>query len=103
MEINGLKYLHLKKVIFMKAMRKIVIKVGTSALTQGTQKLSRRYMLGLVQQIVHLQNLGLEIILVSSGAVTTGRDLLNSEADQSLPSKQTFASIGQVRLMQVWS
>ncbi|MGC1879345.1 MAG: glutamate 5-kinase [Rhabdochlamydiaceae bacterium] len=87
----------------MKAMRKIVIKVGTSALTQGTQKLSRRYMLGLVQQIVHLQSQGLELILVSSGAIATGRDLLTSETDQSLPSKQTFASIGQVRLMQVWS
>ncbi len=83
----------------MKAMHRIVIKVGTSTLTQGTQKLSRRTMLGLVQQIAHLQTQGLEIILVSSGAVATGRDLLNSD----LPSKQTFASIGQVKLMQVWS
>jgi glutamate 5-kinase len=88
----------------MKAMRKIVIKVGTSTLTQGTQKLSRRSMLGLVQQIAHLQNRGLELILVSSGAVATGRDLLNSDKmDPHLPSKQTFASIGQVKLMQVWT
>jgi len=88
----------------MKAMRKIVIKVGTSTLTQGTQKLSRRYMLGLVQQIAHLQSQGLELILVSSGAIATGRDLLSSDKmDQLLPSKQTFASIGQVKLMQVWS
>jgi glutamate 5-kinase len=88
----------------MKALHKIVIKVGTSTLTQGTQKLSRRYMLGLVQQIAHLQGQGLELILVSSGAVATGRDLLSSDKmDQSLPSKQTFASIGQVKLMQVWS
>jgi glutamate 5-kinase len=55
-------------------------------------------MLGLVQQIVHLQGQGLELILVSSGAVATGRDLLGS-----LSSKQTFASIGQVKLMQIWS
>jgi glutamate 5-kinase len=88
----------------MQAMRKIVIKVGTSTLTQGTQKLSRRYMLGLVQQIAHLQSQGLELILVSSGAIATGRDLLNSDkTNPSLPSKQTFASIGQVKLMQVWS
>ena len=59
----------------MKAMRKIVIKVGTSTLTQGTQKLSRRYMLGLVQQIAHLQSQGLQLILVSSGAVATGKEL----------------------------
>lgn len=80
-------------------MRKIIIKVGTSTLTQGSQILSRRYMLGLVQQIAQLQSQGLQLILVSSGAVATGRGLLNS----TLPSKQTFASVGQVRLMQVWS
>jgi glutamate 5-kinase len=67
------KYFCLKKLgLFMKAMRKIVIKVGTSTLTQGTQKLSRRYMLGLVQQIAHLQSQDLELILVSSGAIATG-------------------------------
>ena len=88
----------------MKAMQKIVIKVGTSTLTQGSQKLSRRFMLGLVQQIADLKSQGLEIILVSSGAVAAGKDLLNSDkAEQSQPSKQTLASIGQVKLMQVWS
>ncbi len=88
----------------MNAMRKIVVKVGTSTLMQGTRKLSRRYMLGLVQQIAHLQNQGLQLLLVSSGAIATGRELLGSMGvDQSLPSKQTFASIGQVKLMLVWS
>jgi glutamate 5-kinase len=70
----------------MKAMQKIVIKVGTSTLTQGTQKLSKRYMLSLVQQIVYLHSQNLELLLVSSGAIATGREILNSdEADQSLP------------------
>lgn len=88
----------------MKTMQKIVIKVGSSTLTQGTQKLSRRYMLGLVQQIAHLKGQGLQLVLVSSGAVSTGRELLHSfKTGQALPNKQTFASIGQVKLMQVWS
>jgi glutamate 5-kinase len=88
----------------MKAMRKIVIKVGTSTLTQGSQKLSRRYILSLVQQITHLRSKGLELILVSSGAIATGRELLSSDKmDQLITSKQIFASIGQVKLMQVWS
>ena len=87
----------------MKGMHKIVIKVGSSTLTQGTQNLSRRYMLGLVQQIAHLKSQGVQLALVSSGAVATGRELLNSaKVDQSLPSKQAFASIGQVKLMQTW-
>jgi len=88
----------------MKAMHKIVIKVGTSTLTQGTQKLSRRSMLGLVQQLAHLQNEQLQVVIVSSGAVATGQELLNShKTDQSIFSKQMFASIGQVKLIHVWS
>jgi len=88
--------------LLMKGMHKIVIKVGSSTLTQGTQTLSRRYMLGLAQQIAHLKNQGLQLVLVSSGAIATGRELLNSAMTQSLPSKQAFASIGQVKLMQTW-
>ncbi len=78
-------------------MKKIVIKVGTSALTQGTQKLSRRHMLELVQQMAELQNQGVQLVLVSSGAVATGQELLSS--CDPLLSKQTYASIGQVKLM----
>jgi len=89
--------------LLMKGMHKIVIKVGSSTLTQGTQTLSRRYMLGLVQQIAHLKSQGLQLVLVSSGAIATGRELLNSAKEtQSSPSKQAFASIGQVKLMQTW-
>jgi glutamate 5-kinase len=82
-------------------MKKIVIKVGTSTLTQGTKSLSKRYMLGLVQQMTRLQNQGIEFILISSGAVATGREILS--AFSIAPCKSLFASVGQVRLMQVWS
>lgn len=83
----------------MKTIKKIIIKVGTSTLQQGTKKISRRFMLGLVQQIVHLHQKGIQIMLVSSGAVAAGRELLNSDT----PHKQTCACIGQVRIMQVWA
>jgi glutamate 5-kinase len=59
--------------------------------------------LSLVQQIAHLKDQGLQLVLVSSGAVVTGRELLSSaKITQSVPSKQAFASIGQVKLMQTW-
>lgn len=85
----------------MKGIHKLVIKVGSSTLTQGTQALSRRHMLGLAEQMAHLKNQGLELVLVSSGAVATGRELLHSSS-QPVPSKQAFASIGQVKLMHTW-
>lgn len=89
--------------LFMKGIHKIVIKVGSSTLTQGMQTLSRRHMLSLVQQIAYLKGQGLQLVLVSSGAVATGRELLNSvKMAPSAPSKQAFAAIGQVKLMQTW-
>lgn len=84
----------------MKTMKKIVVKVGTSTLTQGSKKLSMRAMLGLVEQMVYLQSQGKELVVVSSGAVMAGRELLQ---EGCLPSKQMCASIGQVKLMQAWS
>lgn len=85
-------------------MQKIVVKVGTSTLTEGGQKLSRRYMLGLVEQLIRLQEMGKEVVLVSSGAIIAGKELLNyPKLDRTLPSKQMFAATGQVRLMQAWA
>ncbi len=104
LKLNDREFLRLKKLFFMKAMHKIVVKVGTSTLTQGTQRLSRRSMLGLVQQLAHLQNQDLQIVIVSSGAVATGQDSLNSyPMDRSPLSKQTLASIGQIKLIHAWS
>ena len=80
----------------MKAIQKIVIKVGTSTLTQGNLKLSRRHMLSLVEQIVELHASGKQLILVSSGAAAVGRGHLG------MLEKRLCASTGQVILMQTW-
>src|SRR5262245_32073179 len=86
----------------MKRMQKIVIKVGSSTLMQSTHTLSRRFMLGLAQQIADLKSRGLQLLLVSSGAAVTGQGVL-SPIDRSLPSKQAYTSIGQIKLMHTWS
>jgi glutamate 5-kinase len=88
----------------MKEPLKIVIKIGSSALTQGTPHLSKRYMLSLAQQISDLRETGKQVILVSSGAIAAGRELLNSKSETpSIPNKQMLASLGQAKLMQTWS
>lgn len=85
-------------------MNKLVIKLGTSTLTRGTKQLSRRYMLEIVHQIVHLREQGKQIVLVTSGAVAAGRELLGHPTiERYWPSKQMFASVGQGRLMQIWA
>ena len=82
----------------------IVVKVGTSTLTAGTRRLSRPAMLELIRQIVLLHQAQYRIILVTSGAMAAGREVLDDpELPVHLPVKQMLAAVGQGRLMEVYS
>lgn len=88
----------------MKHSRPIVIKLGTSTLTQGTKKLCRKKMLDIVRQISILHEQGKQIVIVSSGAMAAGREIMKDpKLDRLLPRKQMLASVGQVHLMHIWS
>lgn len=82
----------------------IVVKFGTSSLTCNTKKLSRRHILEFVRQITQLHESGHQVIVVTSGAIAAGREVI-SEAllDRSVPLRQMFAAVGQGRLMQLWA
>jgi glutamate 5-kinase len=85
-------------------MKKIVIKIGSSSLTNGTKQLCRPQMVEFVRQLCHLHTLGHEVIVVTSGAIAAGRESLPIEAQTTcLPTKQMMASIGQLKLMHTWS
>lgn len=88
----------------MNKYQKIVVKFGTSSLTHNTKKLSRRHILEFVRQIAQLHESGIQVVIVTSGAIAAGREVLDLKlADRSVPLKQMFAAIGQGRLMQVWT
>ena len=80
--------------------RRIVIKFGTSTLTAGNPNLSFPHMVDLARQVSTLANQGIQVALVSSGAVAAGREALGHP---SLPgfirAKQMLAAVGQPRLM----
>ncbi len=83
---------------------RVVIKVGTSFLTAGTDRLHRPRMIDLVRQIAVVRELGCEVILVSSGAVSAGWEALSfPQRKKNLSEKQLFAAIGQSRLMNLYS
>ncbi len=85
-------------------MKKVVVKIGTSSLTNGTKQLCRPHMVELVRQLCYLHAAGHEVVVVSSGAIAAGREWLTIASNAScLPTKQMMASIGQVRLMHTWS
>lgn len=84
--------------------KRVVIKVGTSTLTGGAAALDRSRMLELVRVIAALWEMGHEVILVSSGAMAAGREVLNMPPGRyELSVKQMLASVGQGRLIELWA
>ena len=79
---------------------RIVIKAGTSLLTNGLQGLDVNFMNKFVDQISYLHQNGIEVVLISSGAVGAGRIKLRGSSNiKHLSFRQMLASIGQPHLM----
>jgi len=84
-------------------MKRIVIKVGSSTITHESGLLNLRKIEELTKIISDLSNKGLEIILVSSGAVAAGMGRMNLQmVPSTLCDKQAMASIGQCELMYIY-
>ncbi len=84
-------------------MRRIVVKVGSNVLTRNDGKLDVTRISSLVDQIAWLRNQNIEVVLVSSGAMASGRGELR--VDHSLDSveqRQLFSAVGQVKLMELY-
>ncbi|HJX12086.1 MAG TPA: glutamate 5-kinase [Dehalococcoidales bacterium] len=83
--------------------RRIVVKMGTRLLTGGGSELNLDIMAKLVGQVAQLHRQGAETIIVSSGAIASGRHKLGlSKKIRGIPYKQVLASVGQGRLMNTY-
>lgn len=84
----------------LKEVKRIVIKVGTSSLTHNTGKTNIRQMKRLVTVISDIVNSGIEVALVSSGAIGVGVGKLGlKERPVTTAGKQAAATVGQCELM----
>jgi glutamate 5-kinase len=82
---------------------KIAIKVGSNVITQSDGSLNVSRMLRIVEDAAVLSKQGIELILISSGAVAAGRSSLNPTKKTNIVSaKQIWAAIGQVKLMSTY-
>jgi glutamate 5-kinase len=80
--------------------KRIVVKVGSNVLTRPEGKLDVTRMSALVDQIAWLRRQNYDVILVSSGAVSAGRDELRTGRElDSVEQRQLFSALGQVKLM----
>lgn len=82
--------------------KKLIIKIGTSTLTAGTDRISFAVIESLARQIVALKK-DFEIVIVSSGAIATARQFVEIKGfNKKVESKQAMAAIGQTKLMEVY-
>ncbi|MDR0350510.1 MAG: glutamate 5-kinase [Coriobacteriales bacterium] len=84
--------------------RRVVVKIGTSTLTDDQGKLDLAYIEGLAAEMQELRAQGCELILVSSGAIAAGLEALgmSTERPEHLPILQAAAAVGQLELSQVY-
>ncbi|MCO4799884.1 MAG: glutamate 5-kinase [Colwelliaceae bacterium] len=80
-----------------------VIKVGSALVSPDMKGCSGKYLLAIARFITECQQAGKEIILVSSGSVAAGRQLIqHGSPTPSIPTKQAMASVGQMQMMANW-
>lgn len=83
--------------------RRIVVKLGTNVLCRESGELASGRVHSLVEEVVDAHRRGLEVILVSSGAISLGMERLKLVTrPEALDTKQACAAIGQIRLMTVF-
>lgn len=83
--------------------KRVVIKVGTGVLTSGIGQLDTGRIEALCQQVKTLKDRGIEVILVSSGAVGLGMGKLSlKKRPKDLASLQACAAVGQSILINTW-
>lgn len=87
----------------MQNIKRVVIKIGTSSITHGTGLLNLGMIEKLVRELSDLHNRGIEIVLVSSGAIGAGMGKLNlKERPKTIPEKQAAAAVGQGVLIHMY-
>ncbi|MBV9353291.1 MAG: glutamate 5-kinase [Mycobacterium sp.] len=84
--------------------RRVVVKVGTAALTTPSGMFDAGSLAGLADAIEARMKAGSDVVIVSSGAIAAGIEPLGlNRRPADLATKQAAASVGQVALVNAWS
>jgi glutamate 5-kinase len=87
-----------------KKYQKIIVKIGTNVITKDDGLLDLQVMQNLVRQIAELKKSGVEVIVVSSGAMGAGRSMLTiSDKSNDVVKRQILAAVGQPKLINTYA
>ncbi|RUT79842.1 glutamate 5-kinase [Ancylomarina longa] len=85
-------------------MKRICIKIGSNVLTKENGSLNKIRIKNLVYQIFQLKQMGIQCLLVSSGAVAAGKShIKNPLKTDTITSRQIWSAMGQVELLNIYS
>lgn len=84
-----------------KPLKRIAVKVGSNVLTRTDGTLDVTRISALTDQLVHLYREGIEVVLISSGAVAAGRSELQhmQAALDEVEQRQLYSAVGQAKLI----
>jgi len=85
--------------------KRVVVKIGSALIVDAATAGPREaWLAGMAQDIAALRARGVEVIVVSSGAIALARRILKLNGTKlKLEEKQAAAAVGQIRLAQAWS
>lgn len=83
------------------AIQRVVIKVGTHVITNKDNRITGKILAKLVDQIAFLYERGVHAVLVSSGSVIAGKEVMGNQlqTNNKITRRQIFSAIGQPRMM----
>ena len=88
---------------YLKDVARIVVKVGTSTLTHSTGLLNYKHIESLIRQLADIHNQGIQVVLVTSGAIGAGMGKLgHTIRPETIPEKQAAAAVGQGILIHMY-
>jgi glutamate 5-kinase len=87
----------------MAKLKRVVIKIGTSILVDENKKISIKRVADLARQVKQVRDKGIKPIIVSSGAIACGMEMLGlKKKPKEIEKKQALAAIGQSQLMKMY-
>ncbi|MCI9137624.1 MAG: glutamate 5-kinase [Lachnospiraceae bacterium] len=94
----------MEKKDYFKQKKRVVVKIGSAALHhEATGRLNLGKVERLVRELCDIRNQGIDVCLVSSGAIAVGRTVIGlKERPENISTKQACAAVGQSRLMMTY-
>lgn len=89
---------------YLRQKKRVVVKIGSAALHhEATGRLNLGKVERLVRELCDIRNQGMDVCLVSSGAIAVGRKVIGiEERPDNISTKQACAAVGQARLMMTY-